>query len=435
MGVALGMLLHSLLSVSWMTRRNVSSSSVSSHMARRSDAPSPHTASDEMNVTCLTSLGVVGDSGDSCAGPHKELFNLRGQLQSEKERNYDLQKIRDALKAENEDLRKKLSQAQTLQASSPPSSSSSQAHASSVGPPAGGILQIDELPGIRVQRKVLGEVVAPEIQCPMQCYGNPCVDGKCVCDSQFKGADCSFWAHESKRVPRVIPPSIMKELSGHTFSHSHIIMEKMRILSDALTERNFKHAYVPPAAGDIVELGVFKGGSAAGFAYTMDSVSPHKKLWLYDTFAGHPKGLSDALNPSFRGKKASTYADSFVGTLDEVREAIHHAGFNDSWIDERVVFKKGYFNVTMLDPIPEAIAVLHIDCDWYECTLDAFRRFYDRVSCGGAVIMDDYGVFAGQRQAFFDFVVEKNFNPKVQTFGTINCAYFEKICPDAPAAK
>lgn len=112
----------------------------------------------------------------------------------------------------------------------------------------------------------------------------------------------------------------------------------------------------------------------------------------------------------------------------QVKEALGHVGLTETELNGNVVFRQGWFNVTMLEPIPDAISLLHIDCDWYECTMDAFRRFYSRIDCGGIVILDDYGFLKGQRQAFYDFVFEADLNPFPFTFGKSLAAYFEKQC-------
>ena len=49
------------------------------------------------------------------------------------------------------------------------------------------------------------------------------------------------------------------------------------------------------------------------------------------------------------------------------------------------------------------LAVLRLDGDLYESTMDALEALYDRVSPGGIVIVDDYGVLESCRAAVTDF--------------------------------
>ena len=53
------------------------------------------------------------------------------------------------------------------------------------------------------------------------------------------------------------------------------------------------------------------------------------------------------------------------------------------------------------------IALLHIDVDIYEPTKIILEKLYDKVVEGGIIILDDYKVFPGERQAVDDFIKNK----------------------------
>ena len=72
-------------------------------------------------------------------------------------------------------------------------------------------------------------------------------------------------------------------------------------------------------------------------------------------------------------------------------------------LDERVVFLKGWFKDTLPAAPVERLAVLRLDGDMYESTMDALTALYDKVSAGGYVIIDDYGCIEGCRKAVHDF--------------------------------
>lgn len=217
---------------------------------------------------------------------------------------------------------------------------------------------------------------------------------------------------------------MMRNLLRHTFH---------RFSAEGLTPHTnlIKGVLERNVIGDIVELGVWKGGTAANWAYNAQQTTT-KRTWVYDTFAGHPPGLNNDLNPAkitIARKKfvqASEMAGSIVGTEDDVRKAFKAVGLTDVYVAKHIVWRKGFFNQTMLLPIPDAIALLHIDCDWYECTLDALRRFYSKIPCGGVVVFDDFNLYGGQRQAFYDFLHDEALiNPAIKTFGP-GQAYFIK---------
>ena len=61
-----------------------------------------------------------------------------------------------------------------------------------------------------------------------------------------------------------------------------------------------------------------------------------------------------------------------------------------------------------LRPAPiDRLAILRLDGDLYESTMDALVALYDKVSPGGIVIVDDYGILEGCRAAVTDFRRER----------------------------
>ena len=64
---------------------------------------------------------------------------------------------------------------------------------------------------------------------------------------------------------------------------------------------------------------------------------------------------------------------------------------------------KGLFQDTLATAGVRSIAVLHLDCDWYDSVKACLDHLYDRVSPGGIIQFDDYGHWAGTRKAVDDF--------------------------------
>jgi len=60
--------------------------------------------------------------------------------------------------------------------------------------------------------------------------------------------------------------------------------------------------------------------------------------------------------------------------------------------------------------IPDAISVLRLDTDWYESTKFELDHFYDKVSSGGLIIIDDYGWWKGCKKAVDEFLDSRNAN-------------------------
>jgi hypothetical protein len=61
-------------------------------------------------------------------------------------------------------------------------------------------------------------------------------------------------------------------------------------------------------------------------------------------------------------------------------------------LDDQVRFLKGWFRDTLPTAPIERIAVLRLDGDLYESTMDTLDSLYPKVSPGGFVIIDDYQI-------------------------------------------
>src|SRR4029453_17555059 len=71
--------------------------------------------------------------------------------------------------------------------------------------------------------------------------------------------------------------------------------------------------------------------------------------------------------------------------------------------DEQVMFLEGWFRDTLAGAPIDRLAILRLDGDLYESTIEALEALYDKVSVGGFVIVDDYGIFPNCRKAIADF--------------------------------
>jgi O-methyltransferase len=149
--------------------------------------------------------------------------------------------------------------------------------------------------------------------------------------------------------------------------------------------------------GDIVECGVYNGGSAAVLASICTRSPLNRRIWLFDSFEGLPQ-------PTLKdGDKAPEYASWCHGDLSKVREILQKLSIPEA----RVSIVKGWFQETFpAVQIPE-IALLHIDADWYESVKLCLENFYDCVRPGGFIVIDDYGHWQGARKATDEFLSER----------------------------
>jgi len=71
---------------------------------------------------------------------------------------------------------------------------------------------------------------------------------------------------------------------------------------------------------------------------------------------------------------------------------------------ERIHYVKGMVEDTVPEQAPEKIALLRLDTDWYESTRHELEHLFPRLSSGGILIIDDYGHWAGAKEATDEFI-------------------------------
>ena len=165
--------------------------------------------------------------------------------------------------------------------------------------------------------------------------------------------------------------------------------------------------------GDIVECGVWKGGSMMAVAETLkEQKSFSRQLYLYDTFEGMSEPTQadktytgeDAAHLLQKDKNKETNPVWAYSTLREVREAINATGYPE----DKIQYIVGKVEETIPANIPSKISVLRLDTDWYESTRHELIHLYPLLSLGGVVIIDDYGYWQGARKAVDEYFGRNN---------------------------
>lgn len=166
--------------------------------------------------------------------------------------------------------------------------------------------------------------------------------------------------------------------------------------------------------GDWVECGVWKGGSSMAAALSLLHLGQSDRaLWLYDTFEGMTP--PDELDRDYDGQLAQARLDQakksggesrWAVGLDAVREAMDSTGYPA----EQVRYVPGKVEDTLShdhpQDMPERIAVLRLDTDWYASTKHEMEHLYPRLIPGGVLIIDDYGHWQGCRKAVDEYFAE-----------------------------
>lgn len=172
-----------------------------------------------------------------------------------------------------------------------------------------------------------------------------------------------------------------------------------------------------PVDGDFVECGVWRGGSVMVMARRlMEKGASDRTLWLYDTFEGMTAPTKEDVEAT-TGVTAQQLLDSTdvadgnnvwcIAGIDDVRTNVLSTGYPE-W---QCRFVQGDVALTLRDNVPERIALLRLDTDWYESTRVGLEVLYPRLAVGGVCILDDYGHWQGARKAVDDYFSDTGFRP------------------------
>jgi O-methyltransferase len=187
------------------------------------------------------------------------------------------------------------------------------------------------------------------------------------------------------------------------------VVDPERLYSLAARVKSIHHL-----PGDVVECGVAGGGSAAVLAWTSK-----RHCWLYDSCRGLPAPTSEDV--STNGDEAWDHVGDNKTTPGKIADTMYLAGVPAS----QYTIKPGWFQDTFFEPGPSAIALLHIDADWYESVYACLTRWYDAVVPHGIVVLDDYGYWEGCRKAYELFCDVYGVHPKLHRVGGTQ-AWWEK---------
>jgi len=169
-------------------------------------------------------------------------------------------------------------------------------------------------------------------------------------------------------------------------------------------EKLFKILLEEKIEGDCLEAGVWKGGASI-FMNALNKVldNSNRKIWVADSFEGLPKST---LAPDLKYNWDSPYLKV---SLEEVKKNFRRYNL----LDENVHFVKGWFCDTLPSIAVEKIALLRLDGDMYESTLDILNNLYHKVVPGGFIVVDDYSGIDSCSLAVDEFRAKYNISDEI----------------------
>lgn len=186
-----------------------------------------------------------------------------------------------------------------------------------------------------------------------------------------------------------------RRYEGRDWPERAVTMIGRRRLDDL--HRCVEDVLVRGVPGDLIETGVWRGGAVILMRAVLDAWGvTDRVVWAADSFAGPPKPSKRCAADA--GNDFSGYSQLAV-SLDEVRANFDAYGL----LDAQVRFLEGWFRNSLPRAPIERLALIRLDGDLYESTMDALEALYPKLSVGGYVIVDDYGAIEACRQAVHDY--------------------------------
>jgi O-methyltransferase len=215
-------------------------------------------------------------------------------------------------------------------------------------------------------------------------------------------------AHTGYQLTRLIPrdftpaeAALVRRVCPYTLTSPESVLGAVRAV---------EHVVTNGIDGDIVECGVWRGGSMMAMALTLLRLGAgERELDLFDTFDGMTAptkedvdylgvdATSQLARDAGRTKSISAYAP-----LEVAQQALASTGYDMG----HVHFVRGRVEDTLPAHAPATVSVLRLDTDWYQSTRHELEHLYPRLAWGGILIVDDYGHWKGSRQAVDEYIAQ-----------------------------
>ena len=181
--------------------------------------------------------------------------------------------------------------------------------------------------------------------------------------------------------------------------------------------------------GDFVETGIWRGGACIMMAAVLAAHEDLARLvWGFDSFQGLPPP-NEAEFPKDRGDQLHRFPQLAV-SIECVIESFKRT---DLW-SEQVRLVKGWFKDSVPAAGVEKIAVLRLDGDLHESTIQVLEGFYPRLSAGGFCIIDDFGAMLSCRAAVEDYRRDHGVMEPIVNIDGKGILWRKQDCPPNPRA-
>jgi len=184
----------------------------------------------------------------------------------------------------------------------------------------------------------------------------------------------------------------------------------------AATMRSLKYVVKNEIPGAFVECGVWKGGQVIAGAEQLKILKEEREIFLFDTFAGmtEPSEVDIDLRKNSASSQlegTSPQADNLWAavSLNEVEENLKKVNYPRGLV--RFIVGDVRKTLTIKSNLPNSIAVLRLDTDWFDSTQAELEYLYPLLSIGGVLLIDDYGHWNGAKLAAEKYFEDRGLDP------------------------
>ncbi|MYL84650.1 macrocin O-methyltransferase [Desulfovibrio aerotolerans] len=187
-----------------------------------------------------------------------------------------------------------------------------------------------------------------------------------------------------------------------------------------------KHACLADIPGDFAECGVAGGGSSALLAFVIRRFSRRARvLYCFDTFSGMPDPGPQDTHQGTNAQDSGWGAGTCAAPVESLYAVCRRIG-----VDDLIRPVPGFFKDTLpaaAASIP-ALAMLHMDGDWYDSTRDILVNLFDLVTPGSPIQVDDFGYWEGCDQALADFTAARGLSLSLRRIpGGVGAVFFKPV--------
>ena len=190
---------------------------------------------------------------------------------------------------------------------------------------------------------------------------------------------------------------------------SMIGLKRMQNIQDCVTD-----VIKNNIEGDLIETGVWRGGATIFMRAILAVYGvTDRTVWVADSFEGLPEPDEKKYEDD-KGDDHYIYKELAV-SMEDVKQ--NFAKYD--LLDDQVKFLKGWFKDTLPGAPINKLAVLRLDGDMYESTIDALNSLYPKVAVGGYVIVDDWGAVEACKKAVLDYRAQHGITDEIIPIDTI----------------